>query len=86
MALNDLNKMRLGVLRELKHVHRFIDNMERSVKARNPVAIQKAYMFLQALTYHMDDGDLTPNNIAYNLELSIALQELDETQATRDRA
>jgi hypothetical protein len=73
--------MRIGVLRELKHVHRFIDNMERSVKARNPVAIQKAYTFLKALTYHMEDGDLTPDNIAYNLELTKALEELDETQS-----
>ena len=79
--MSDLTKMRLGVLRELKHVHRFIDNMERSVKSRNPVAIQRAYMFLQALTYHMDDGDLTPDTIAYNLELTQALQDLDETQS-----
>lgn len=79
--MNDLNKMRLGVLRELKNIHRFIDNMERSVKARNPIAIQKAYTFLKALTYHMDEGDLTPDNINYNLELTKALEALDETQS-----
>ena len=45
--MNDLNKMRLGVLRELKNVHKFLDNMERSVKTRNPQAIQKAYVFLR---------------------------------------
>ncbi len=83
--MSDLNKMRLGVLRELKQVHRFIDNMERSVKSWNPQAIQKAYVFLKALTYHMDDGDLTPKSISYNLELTRALEVLEETQSTRDR-
>ncbi len=76
--MKDLAKMRLGVLRQLKDVHIFIENIERSVKSRNPLAIQRAYTFLKALTYHMDEGDLTPNNIAYNLELSIALQELND--------
>lgn len=55
----------------------FLDNMERNVKSRNPLAIQRAYTFLKALTYHMEEGDLTPNNIAYNMELSIALQDLE---------
>ncbi len=76
--MNDLNKMRLGVLRELKNVRRFLDNIENSVKHRNPLAIQKAYMFLVALVYHMDKGSLTPDSIAYNLELSIALEDLDD--------
>ena len=79
--MNDLNKMRLGVLRELKHVHRFIDNIEKSVRARSPIAIQRAYTFLKALTYHMEDGDFTPKSIAYNLELTKALEELDDTQS-----
>jgi len=73
--MNNLNHMRLGVLRELKNVHKFLDNMERSVKSRNPVAIQKAYMFLVHLVHEMDDGLLTPNNIALDVELAIALQE-----------
>jgi len=73
--MKDINKMRLGVLRELKNVHKFFDNMERSVKSRNPEAIQKAYMFLIHLTREMDTGCLTPNNIALDLEICRALQE-----------
>ncbi len=67
--------MRLGILRELKNVHKFFDNMERSVKTRNPEAIQKAYMFLQTLVVMMDSGELSPDIVALNLELARALQE-----------
>ncbi len=76
--MNDISKMRLGVLHEIKEIRRFFDMMERNVKSRNPAAIQRAYMFLMALVYHMEDGDLTPRNIAYNLELALAFQDLDE--------
>ena len=57
--MKDINKMRLGVLRELKNVHKFLDNMERSVKTRNPEAIQRAYMFLVHRVREMNDGCLT---------------------------
>lgn len=67
--------MRLGVLRELKNVRKFFDAMEKSVKTRNPEAIQKAYMFLCHLVYLMDNGQLTPNNIALDLELAKELQD-----------
>jgi hypothetical protein len=73
--MNDLNKMRLGVLREIKNIHKFFDNMERSVKNRNPEAIQRAYMFLVHLVREMDSGILTPDNIALDVQLAIALQE-----------
>lgn len=76
--MKDINKMRLGVLRELKNVHKFFDNMERSVKTRNPEAIQKAYMFLVHLVHHMDKGCLTPESIALDVELSKALQNLED--------
>lgn len=76
--MNDLSKMRIGVLKELKNIRIFLDNMEKSVKSRNPIAIQRAYTFLMALTYHMDEGDLTPNTISYNMELILALQELED--------
>ncbi len=62
--------MRLGVLREIKNIHKFFDNMERSIKTRNPDAIQRAYTFLKALVYHMDEGDLTP----FNIELYHAIE------------
>lgn len=74
-VMNDLNKMRLGVLRELKNVHKFLDNMERSVKTRNPQAIQRAYVFLVHLVREMDVGILTPDSIALDVELYKALQE-----------
>jgi hypothetical protein len=76
--------MRIGVLREIKNVHKFLDKMERSVKSRNPLAIQRAYIFLVNLVHEMDKGLLTPTNIALDLDLAIAFQELDETQSTRD--
>lgn len=76
--MNDLNKMRLGVLRELKNVHKFLDNMERSVKTRNPQAIQKSYMFLVHLVREMNEGCLTPDSIALDVELSQLLGEVKE--------
>ena len=73
--MNDLNKMRLGVLRELKNMHKFLDNMERSVKTRNPEAIQRAYMFLVHLVREMNEGCLTPDSIALDVALAQELQE-----------
>ena len=67
--MKEINKMRLGVLRELKNVRKFFDHMESSVKTRNPEAIQKAFLFLANLVYHMDKGCLTPTNIALDVEL-----------------
>jgi hypothetical protein len=76
--MKDINKMRLGVLRELKNLHKFLDNMERSVKTRNPDAVQKAYMFLVHLVREMNEGCLTPNNVALDVELAQLLREDDE--------
>lgn len=67
--------MRLGILRELKNVNKFFDNMERSIKSRNPEAVQKAYIFLVHLVREMDEGCLTPANISLDLELAQVLQE-----------
>ena len=67
--------MRLGVLRELKNVHKFFDNMERSVKGRNPEAVQRAYIFLCHMVHDMDKGKLTPDSIALDVELAILLQD-----------
>lgn len=78
--MNELSQMRLGVLRELKNLRKFIDRMERSVKERNPEAIQRAYMFLVHLTHEMDKGVLTPDNIALDVELGRLLRERDECQ------
>ena len=67
--------MRLGVLRELKNVRIFIDRMEKSVKNRNPDAIQKAYVFLAHLVREMDDGFLTPDSIALDVEIGKVLSD-----------
>jgi len=76
--MKDINKMRLGVLRELKNVHQFFDNMERSVKSRNPEAVQRAYMFLVHMVREMNEGFLSPDSIALDVELVRALQYLEE--------
>lgn len=73
--MKDINKIRLGVLRELKNLRRFLDNMERSVKSRNPEAIQKAYMFLVHLVREMDNGILTPDSIALDVAISQEFHE-----------
>lgn len=79
--MKEINRMRLGVLRELKNVRIFLDQMEKSVKNRNPEAIQKAYVFLIHLVYQMDNGFLTPDSIALDLELSRALQREENPEA-----
>lgn len=76
--MKDINKMRLGVLREIKNVHKFFDNMERSVKTKNPEAIQRAYMFLVHMVREMNEGFLCPDSIALDVELSRALQDIEE--------
>lgn len=76
--MNDINRMRLGVLRELKNVHKFFDNMERNVRERNPEAIQKAYVFLKHMVYHMDHGCLTPDSVALDVEISRGLNDIDD--------
>ena len=75
--------MRLGVLRELKNVRIFFDRMEASVKSRNPEAIQKAYMFLIHLVREMDEGCLTPDSVALDVELARAFQEMEEDTDAR---
>ena len=73
--MKDIAKMRLGVLREIKNVHKFFDNMERSVKTKNPEAIQRAYMFLVHMVREMNEGMLSPDSIALDVQLAQLLQE-----------
>lgn len=73
--MKDINKMRLGVLKEIKNMRKFLDNMEKSVKSRNPEAIQRAYMFFVHIVTEMDEGILTPNNIALDVELGKLLSD-----------
>jgi uncharacterized protein (DUF2267 family) len=55
--------MRLGVLKEIKNLRRFLDNMEKGVKSRDPIRVSRAYTFLTILVDHMDKGDLTPLHV-----------------------
>ncbi len=73
--MDDLVKMRLGVLREIKNVYKFFERMEKTVKTRNPEAVQKAYIFLIHLVHHMDKGCLTPESIALDLDLARAYHD-----------
>jgi hypothetical protein len=62
--------------------HKFLDNMERSVKTRNPQAIQKAYMFLIHLVREMNEGFLTPDSIALDVELAQLLGNVQEDEGS----
>ena len=73
--MKEISKMRLGVLRELKNVRRVIDMMEQKTKSRDPEAVQRAYMWLKTLVVIMDIGELSPKQVALNLELARELQE-----------
>ncbi len=75
--MKEISRMRLGVLKELKNVHKFFDHMERNVKSGNPELIQRAYVFLAHLAYNMDKGCLTPENIALDVELAQELNNLE---------
>ncbi len=59
-VMDNITQMRLGVLREIKNIRKFFDMMERGVKSRDPLKVQRAYLFIEKLVYHMDQGDLTP--------------------------
>lgn len=70
--------MRIGVLREIKNIHKFFDNMEKSVKTKDPEKIQRAYMFIKTLVIHMEDGELNPENVTLNLNIERAFMELND--------
>ncbi|HWI50083.1 MAG TPA: hypothetical protein VNU45_17880 [Rummeliibacillus sp.] len=61
--MKDTAKMRLFVLRELKDIRKFFDMMEKGVKTRDEIRVQRAYFFIKTLIHHMDSGDLTPLSI-----------------------
>ena len=69
--MKDIAKMRLGVLRELKEIRKFFDMMEKGVKSRDEIRVQRAYFFIKTLVYHMDEGDLTPLSIELYEALTI---------------
>ncbi len=80
--MKDVAKMRLGVLRELKGIIRFFEDMEKGVKSRDPAKIYPAYVYIKTLAYHMNEGDLTPLSI----ELHQALLHDDHMRKEEDGA
>jgi len=74
--MKEIRRMQRGVLKEIKNVRRFFDYMERTVKQGNPEHIQRAYMFLTHMTLLMNEGQLTPDSIALDVELAQELQNL----------
>lgn len=78
--MKDVARMRLGVLREIKAIKRFFDEMERGVKTRDPDFIYPAYVYLTNLAYHMREGDLTPLSV----ELKQALLNDDYLQSIKN--
>ncbi len=63
--MDSLTHMRLGVLKEIKNVRRFLDMMEKNVRTRKPEHTLRAYTFLTILVEHMNEGDLTPFNVEF---------------------
>ena len=74
--MKEIAKMRLGVLRELKNIRKFLDNMEKSVRSRDEDNIQRAYVFIKTMVYHMNEGDLTPLDVELHKELLISNRDL----------
>lgn len=72
--MSDALKMRQGVLRELKNIRKFFDNMEKGVKTRDPVKVSRAYIFIKTMVYHMDEGDLTPLSVELHHELLLSYE------------
>lgn len=64
--------MRLGVLKQIKTVRKLLDQIEKNVKSRDEQAVQKSYVFLKALVYHLDNGDLTPESVELHKELLLS--------------
>lgn len=69
--------MRLGVLKELKHLQYYIDFMHKRVKNRDEEMTQRAYIFLKHMAKLMDDGVLSHERITFELELT-RLKESEE--------
>jgi hypothetical protein len=74
--MKEIARMRLDVLRELKNIRRFFDHMEKSVRSRDEEAIQRAYVYIKTMVYHMNEGDLTPLDVELHKELLIVNRDI----------
>lgn len=80
--MKDVAKMRLGILKELKGIKKFFEDMERSVKSRDASKIYPAYVYLTTLVYHMREGDLT--QLSLELKQELLHSEYQERLSTED--
>lgn len=78
--MKEVAKMRQGILRELKGMKAFFDQMERAVKARKEDVIYPSYVFMKTLAYHMNEGDLSK----LMLELHHAILHRDYVEKHED--
>lgn len=67
--MKDISKMRLDLIKELKQIIHFFQDMEKGVKSRDPSKIYPAYMYISTLVYHMREGDLSTLSIELKHEL-----------------
>jgi hypothetical protein len=75
--MKEIRRMRLGVLKEIKNVRKFFDHMEHNVKCGNHDATEKAYMFLSNMVLLMNEGSLTPDSIAIDVELAKEFHDME---------
>ena len=61
--MKEVAKMRLGLLKEIRKIIGFFEDMEKGVKSRDPSRIYPAYIFISTLAYHMNEGDLSPLDV-----------------------
>lgn len=67
--MKEVSKMRLGLLREIKKLKAFLNQMERDVKSRQENKIYPAYVFIKALAFHISEGDLNELSLDLHQEL-----------------
>jgi hypothetical protein len=75
--MKEIARMRLGILREFKSFRKLLDNIEKRVKERDPEYTQRAYIFLKTLVVMMNDGELSPDKVAMNLQLQRKLENIE---------
>ncbi len=77
--MNNLNRMRLGCMKELKKIRYFFDDLEKGLKSRDPTRIYPAFVFISMLAYHMREGELSPLSIELAHELTHLFEQEDKS-------
>jgi len=61
--MKEIAKMRIGLIKEVRKLIKFFEEMEKGIKSRDPGKIYPAYVYISTLAHHMSEGDLTPLSI-----------------------